>query len=333
MSAIYDDTTYTAVYDVEMVTYIWYNEDGSLAYAATIPYGETPEYKGPEQTMDGYVFVGWEETEPGIFVPVFADPAYIVIFLDWDGSVLSSGEYAYGEIPVYTGTPYKEGYDFVGWDPAIVEVTDDATYTATYEIQMITYIWYNDDGSVAYTETIPYGETPVYEGPEPSKDGYVFVGWEETEPGIFVPIFQKESSGVPAYNIGFGITLGYDKPKGDVDHTGYWNLSFDFGDSIPDGGYWPYGNDAVMAVKFYFSDGGNLADMYAYNYGAGNMYSSEYVVVPVFEFNGMPYVEDVLCTPDLWPVGPDGTMYAYPVQAEAVLYTDVYNEDDDFDKK
>ncbi len=333
VSAIYDDTTYTAVYDVEMVTYIWYNEDGSLAYAATIPYGETPEYKGPEPTMDGYVFVGWEETEPGIFVPVFADPAYIVIFLDWDGSVLSSGEYAYGEIPVYTGTPYKEGYDFVGWDPAIVEVTDDATYTATYEIQMITYIWYNDDGSVAYTETIPYGETPVYEGPEPSKDGYVFVGWEETEPGIFVPIFQKESSGVPAYNIGFGITLGYDKPKGDVDHTGYWNLSFDFGDSIPDGGYWPYGNDAVMAVKFYFSDGGNLADMYAYNYGAGNMYSSEYVVVPVFEFNGMPYVEDVLCTPDLWPVGPDGTMYAYPVQAEAVLYTDVYNEDDDFDKK
>ena len=333
VSAIFDDAIYTAVYDVEMVTYVWYNDDGSVAYTATVPYGETPVYEGPEPTRDGYVFVGWEETEPGIFVPVFADPAYVVTFLDWDGSVLSSSEYAYGEVPVYAGTPYREGYDFVGWDPAIVEVTADATYIATYEIQMITYIWYNDDGSVAYTETIPYGETPVYEGPEPSKDGYVFVGWEETEPGIFVPVFQKESSGVPAYNIGFGITLGYDKPKGDVDHTGYWNLSFDFGDSIPDGGRWPYGNGAVMAVKFYFSDGGNLADMYAYNYGAGNMYSSEYVVVPVFEFNGMPYVEDVLCTPDLWPVGPDGTMYAYPVQAEAVLYTGVYNEDDDFDKK
>ena len=88
-----------------------------------------------------------------------------------------------------------------------------------------------------------------------------------------------------------------------------------------------------MAVKFFFSDGGNLADAYAYGYGAGSLYSSEYVVVPVFEFNGMPYVEDLLCTPDLWPVGPDGTMYAYPVQAEAVLYTPLYNEDDDFDKK
>ena len=41
----------------------------------------------------------------------------------------------------------------------------------------------------------------------------------------------------------------------------------------------------------------------------------------------------IQCTPDLWPVGPDGTMYAYPVQAEAVLYTDLYNEDDDNDKK
>jgi hypothetical protein len=127
----------------------------------------------------------------------------------------------------------------------------------------------------------------------------------------------------------FDLTLGNTEGP-DGDHSQYWTASFDFGDN---NGKWPYGDKAVMAVKFYFSDGGLVGDKYYYGCDAGNMYSSEYVVVPVFEFNGMPYVEDVQCTPDLWPVGPDGTMYAYPVQAEAVLYTDLYNEDDDNDKK
>ena len=133
----------------------------------------------------------------------------------------------------------------------------------------------------------------------------------------------------PLRNWDLGLTLGYDAPVDDADHTQYWTASFDFDDNY---GKWPYGDKAVMAVKFFFSDGGNIGDKYSVT-SAGKMYSSEYVTVPVFEVDGKPYVEPVVCTPDLWPTADDGSILAYPVQAEAVLYTSVYNEDDDNDKK
>ena len=133
----------------------------------------------------------------------------------------------------------------------------------------------------------------------------------------------------PLRNWDLGLTLGYDTPVDDADHTQYWTATFDFDEND---GKWPYGDNAVMAVKFFFSDGGDIGDKYSVS-SAGKMYSSEYVTVPVFEVDGKPYVEPIVCTPDLWPVADDGCRLAYPVQAEAVLYTSVYNEDDDNDKK
>lgn len=133
----------------------------------------------------------------------------------------------------------------------------------------------------------------------------------------------------PLRNWDLGLTLGYDTPVEYADHTEYWTATFDFDENY---GKWPYGDKAVMAVKFFFSDGGNIGDKYGVS-SAGEMYSSEYVTVPVFEVDGKPYVEPIVCTPDLWPTAADGSILAYPVQAEAVLYTSVYNEDDDNDKK
>ena len=60
----------------------------------------------------------------------------------------------------------------------------------------------------------------------------------------------------------YDLTLGNTEGP-DGDHSEYWTTSFDFGDNT---GKWPYGDKAVMAVKFFFSDGGNIADVYAYNY-------------------------------------------------------------------
>lgn len=64
---------------------------------------------------------------------------YTVRFVDEDGTLLQSTEYACGETPVYTGkTPTKAPtgeytYAFAGWSPEITEVTGDTTYTATYQ--------------------------------------------------------------------------------------------------------------------------------------------------------------------------------------------------------
>lgn len=65
---------------------------------------------------------------------------YKVIWRNWDGTELQSSEVACGETPVYTGeTPIKAAdaqytYTFAGWSPEIVAVTDNATYTAQYEL-------------------------------------------------------------------------------------------------------------------------------------------------------------------------------------------------------
>ena len=131
------------------------------------------------------------------------------------------------------------------------------------------------------------------------------------------------SADLPQRSIDFDVTLGYDyNALSEVDpmaneafpHTQYWVASFDFSKSINRGYYWPYGNDAVIAVTFYFSDG--TAD------DIGNIKASKTVCYPVFEVNGIPYVENVICTPDLWPSEDN----VYPVQVEAVIYTTLYND-------
>ncbi len=141
---------------------------------------------------------------------------------------------------------------------------------------------------------------------------------------------------LPLRTIDFDVTLGYESYMWNPDYyfnyvaaefpgddffygaapyTQFWTASFDFSDSIPRGYTWAYGNDAVIAVTFYFSDG-SATDI-------GNIKASKTVCYPVFEVNGIPYVEDVICTPDLWPS--DGK-YCYPVQVEAIIYSSLYND-------
>jgi len=63
---------------------------------------------------------------------------YTVKFVNYDGTVLQSGKVAKGQVPKYEGaTPTRPEtaectYEFSGWEPAIAEVTGDATYTAKY---------------------------------------------------------------------------------------------------------------------------------------------------------------------------------------------------------
>ena len=63
---------------------------------------------------------------------------YMITFVNEDGTVLQSGDVAYGEMPKYTGeTPTKEGnieyaYIFDNWTPELTWVTESAVYTATY---------------------------------------------------------------------------------------------------------------------------------------------------------------------------------------------------------
>lgn len=68
--------------------------------------------------------------EPKTFTVTYTDGAGGAVFADKVYSNLSSGT----PTPAFSGTPAREGYTFVGWNPAVAEtVTADVTYAAKWE--------------------------------------------------------------------------------------------------------------------------------------------------------------------------------------------------------
>ncbi len=199
------EATYTAQFEesTNVYTVTWKNYDGTVLDTNNVPYGETPEYKGetpvkPATAQYSYTFAGWEPeidkvTGDAVYTAKFTETVnkYTIKFVNEDGTVLQTGEVAYGETPAYTGeTPVKAAdaqytYTFAGWTPTIKAVDGEATYIATYSsvVNKYTVTWVNHDDTVLETDKdVAYGTTPEYNGSEPTKTAdaqytYAFSGW------------------------------------------------------------------------------------------------------------------------------------------------------------
>ena len=156
----------------------------------------------------GYHFVNWTEngnvvsTSPSYTFTVtgardltatFAINYYTVKYVNDDGTVLQETQVAYGNNAYYQQktTPTKKPtaqftYTFAGWDNKVTLVTDDVTYTATYDYTINKYkiTFCNEDGSVLQTGELEYGKMPVYEKDTPTKastvqETFTFAGWDK----------------------------------------------------------------------------------------------------------------------------------------------------------
>ena len=156
VSSVTGDATYTASFDRsavgETVTYTitFKNYNGTTLSTQTVLKDATPVYNGapPVKTATArytYKFNAWTPaiaaaTANASYTAVFDSTVnrYRIVFLQAAGDTLQKDSVAYGETPVYSGTtPVKassEDYDYVfdGWDPALANVTGDATYTAYF---------------------------------------------------------------------------------------------------------------------------------------------------------------------------------------------------------
>ena len=205
IEAVTRDVTYKATYEqtVNKYTVTWKNEDDTELATSEVKYGTVPTYPGdtPTKAADEqytYTFKGWTPeivavTGDATYTATFTDTirTYTVTWKNWDGTELEKDENVeYGAEPEYNGeTPTRAAtaqytYTFNGWVPAVSSVTGDVTYTATFTetLNEYTVMWKNGD-TVIKSEKVDYGDTPVYSGETPTKEGnaqysYTFKGWD-----------------------------------------------------------------------------------------------------------------------------------------------------------
>ena len=117
------------------------------------------------------------------------EETFIIKFVNWNGEeLLVLPEVVKGTTPSYThAEPTKEAteeytYTFSGWTPAVVAVTGDATYKATFTATKNSYTitWQNEDGSLIDQTTVEYGQIPAHADPVKQNTAeytYTFTGW------------------------------------------------------------------------------------------------------------------------------------------------------------
>ncbi|MBQ9427041.1 MAG: hypothetical protein IJU36_05360 [Paludibacteraceae bacterium] len=205
LTAVSEQAVYTAQYDSVLNRYAvsYYDYDGAWIQTDTLNYGTTPDYQGlnPARTATAqytYTFAGWTPA----FATVITDQAYTAIydsvlnryqidFVDYDGTMLQTDSLDYGLTPAFTGSePARQATDaytyvFNGWLPAVVPVSGNAVYTASfdsivnrYRIDFVDY-----DGTLLYTDSVAYNLLPSYgAATQPTRAAsaqysYTFTGW------------------------------------------------------------------------------------------------------------------------------------------------------------
>ncbi len=216
------ETTYEAQYTTTPRYVITFNNyDGTQLARIIYTQGGMPVYEGVptrKRDADGYFrFIGWKnsdgddyaanETLPSVTKKEtytaqydYVTDLFTITLQNVDGNGASwSGKFGEGSTPFYDpnnddvpNVPEKAGdaqysYSFAGWDPALVPVEGEATYTAQFEQHVNTYYitFANVDGKGAQQQLeYDYGETPEYSGVVSMySDGthlYSFRAWKRT---------------------------------------------------------------------------------------------------------------------------------------------------------
>ena len=192
------DVTYTAQFTgtINEYTITWKNGDEVLQ-SGKVAYGKMPKYTGAtptkEQTVDKtYAFSGWspevnEVTGDATYTAQFTETVRMYT-ITWiiDGKEETT-DVAYGAMPTHADPTKAKNeyysYEFSGWQPEIVQVTGEATYTAKFTETPIKYtITFDTDGGKPIESiTAGYG-TEITAPANPSKTGYTFAGWDKDIP-------------------------------------------------------------------------------------------------------------------------------------------------------
>lgn len=177
--------------ELESYTVTFCDYDNTILSQQIVYEGENAVAPSNPQ-REGYTFIGWNLDYTNITSDVtimaqYKINRYKVTFRNWDGTIIKIDSVAYQSTPIPPTNLERIAtaeftYTFAGWSPKIVAVTEDATYTATYNsiVNKYTITFKNDDGSVLCANDLEYGIMPFCEEPTKEDDeqySYIFAGW------------------------------------------------------------------------------------------------------------------------------------------------------------
>lgn len=148
-----------------------------------------------DPTRTGYTFKGWDPEFTGK-IPA-ADTKYTakwevnkynVTFNTDGGSVIDPIEVVFGSEITLPEAPTKEGYTFKGWqDVPQTMPAKDITLVASWTINQYKVTYMVDENNVYQEYTLDYGTDIQVPAKDPTKSGWVFLGWTSEYTGETVP--------------------------------------------------------------------------------------------------------------------------------------------------
>ncbi len=179
---------------VQTGTVVFKNWDGTVLSSKEYNIGDTvtPPANPTRPAEQGvvYTFAGWDQSVTtcqgdAVYTATYTSSAinYTVTFKDYDGTVISSATYNYGDTIAVPANPTRAAdqvniYTFAGWDQPVTTCQGAAVYTATYTTVPISYTvtFVDYDGTELSSGTYHYGDTVTVPA-DPIRSAYTFAGW------------------------------------------------------------------------------------------------------------------------------------------------------------
>ena len=145
-------------------------------------------------SRQGYQFTDWylDDTKYDFNAAVTGDMtltakwtanSYTIAFDTGGGSEVAPIAQDYGTQITAPADPTREGYTFMGWEPALPPTmpAENMTIKAQWRINRYTVTFDTDGGSAVAPITQDYG-TAITAPADPTREGYTFIGWDKAIP-------------------------------------------------------------------------------------------------------------------------------------------------------
>jgi hypothetical protein len=182
LAHITQDTTITALYDINLFTVTFVDFDGTVLKTEIVAFDGTATAPS-SPTRTGHTFTGWDRvlthiTQDTTITALYDINLFTVTFVDFDGTVLKTEIVAFDGTATAPSSPTRTGHTFTGWDKAFDHITQDTTITALYDINLFTVTFVDFDGTVLKTEIVAFDGTATAPS-SPSRVGHTFTGWDK----------------------------------------------------------------------------------------------------------------------------------------------------------